>query len=66
MVYGLTGRAVDAYAVGFGLLTLGATVTIAVDRNALVEWLGSRREVLDAAAGVALVLAGNGPLSVAL
>lgn len=47
-----------AYALGFGVLLLGATVAIAVGRDALVGWLGERRAMLDAAAGLALVLAG--------
>ncbi|MHB9286698.1 cytochrome c biogenesis protein CcdA [Halobacteriales archaeon Cl-PHB] len=57
---------VGAYAVGFGLLMLGATVAIAVGRDALVQWLGNRQGVLNAAAGVVLVLAGIGQLYVAL
>ncbi len=55
-----------AYTLGFGALLLGATVAIAVGRDAIVKWLGQRRAWLDAAAGIALVLAGLGQLYIAL
>lgn len=51
-----------AYTTGFGLLVLGSTVAIAVGRDALVDWLADRRQLLDRAAGLALVLAGVGQL----
>jgi cytochrome c-type biogenesis protein len=54
-----------AYTAGFGVLVLGATVAIAVGRDALLEWLAGRRSTLNRVAGVALVLAGIGQLFVA-
>lgn len=48
-----------AYTLGFGLLLLGATVAIAVGQQGLLDRLGDHRGLLDAAAGVALVLAGS-------
>lgn len=51
-----------AYATGFSVLMLGATVAIAVGRNALLKRVLDRRNLLERAAGVALVLAGIGQL----
>jgi cytochrome c-type biogenesis protein len=55
-----------AYTAGFGLLVLGATVAIAVGRDALLDWLAGRRSTLNRAAGAMLVLAGVGQLIVAV
>lgn len=51
-----------AYAAGFSVLMLAATVAIAVGRNALLERVLDHRHRLEQAAGVALVLAGIGQL----
>jgi cytochrome c-type biogenesis protein len=53
-----------AYTAGFGVLVLGATVAIAVGRDALLNWLAGRRSTLNRVAGVALVLAGVGQMFV--
>ena len=53
-----------AYAAGFGVLMLAATVAIAVGRNAILERLLEHRALLERGAGVALVLAGIGQLVV--
>lgn len=53
-----------AYAAGFGVLMLAATVAIAVGRNALLERLTQHRHRLEQAAGAALVLAGIGQLAI--
>lgn len=53
-----------AYAVGFGGLLVGATVAIAVGRDALLDRLGRYRGAVDTAAGVALVAAGGWQLAV--
>lgn len=55
-----------AYALGFGVLLLGATVAIAVGRDALIRWLGERRSVLDTAAGLALIVAGIAQLALSI
>jgi cytochrome c-type biogenesis protein len=54
-----------AYTAGVGLLVLGATVTIAVGRDALLDRVAGRRALLNRIAGVALVVAGVGQLVVA-
>lgn len=51
-----------AYAAGFSVLMLAATVAIAVGRNALLERLLDHRDLLETGAGVALILAGIGQL----
>lgn len=55
-----------AYALGFGVLLLGATVAIAVGRDALLNRLAGHSRGINRAAGVVLVLAGIGQLWVAL
>jgi hypothetical protein len=49
-----------------GRLVLGATVAIAVGRDALLDWLAGRRSTLNRVAGAMLVLAGIGQLIVAV
>lgn len=53
-----------AYAVGFGGLLVGATVAIAVGRDALFARMSSHRKTIDTAAGIALVAAGGWQLFV--
>lgn len=53
-----------AYAVGFGGLLVGATVAIAVGRDALFDRLSRHRKAIDTASGVALVAAGGWQLLV--
>jgi cytochrome c-type biogenesis protein len=53
-----------AYAAGFSVLMLAATVAIAVGRNALLERLLDHRDLLESGAGAALVLGGLGQLAV--
>ena len=55
-----------AYAAGFGVLFLAATVAIGVGRDALLQRLAGHTETMFRAAGVVLVLAGLGQLYVAL
>lgn len=55
-----------AYAAGFGVLLLGATLAIAVGQDAVLGRLAGRDRLINRVAGVVLVLAGVGQLVVAL
>ncbi|RQG90673.1 cytochrome c biogenesis CcdA family protein [Natrarchaeobius chitinivorans] len=56
---------ITAYATGFGLLLVGATVAIAVGQRGLLDRIGHRRRLIHTAAGVVLVVAGVGQLLIA-
>jgi cytochrome c-type biogenesis protein len=59
-----TVAVLGTYAAGFGALLVGATVAIAVGRDALLDRLSEHRGLVDTAAGVALVGAGVWQLAV--